>query len=91
MSGSTVDWSTDKSSRKNVFQLNTSTDLQMLFQADDTEIAQVRLIIFWNFRSTALNPCLGKIEMLLALPVLLCLFGVTGQLCIGVFPFRSTP
>jgi hypothetical protein len=41
LAGSTVDWSMDKSSRKNVFQLNTSTDLQMLLQADDTETAQV--------------------------------------------------
>ena len=32
-------WAQDKSSRKNVFQLNTSADFQILFQCDDKDLA----------------------------------------------------
>jgi len=35
-----VSWTTNKSSRKNVFQLNTPSGLQILFQSDDKEGAK---------------------------------------------------
>jgi spore germination protein YaaH len=37
--GASVEW-TDKSRRKNVFQLDTLLGLQMLFQVDDHELAE---------------------------------------------------
>ncbi|ODN01939.1 Rho GTPase-activating protein 15 [Orchesella cincta] len=39
LNGSTVEWTEEKSSRKNVFQLNSRSDLQMLFQSEDKNIA----------------------------------------------------
>jgi hypothetical protein len=39
LSGASVEWTDDKSSRKNVFQLSTLSDLQMLFQVDDKDSA----------------------------------------------------
>jgi len=34
-----VEWTQEKSRKKNVFQLNTLSDLQMLFQSDDKDSA----------------------------------------------------
>lgn len=39
LNGSTVEWTDEKSSRKNVFQLNSRSDLQMLFQSEDKNLA----------------------------------------------------
>jgi hypothetical protein len=39
LDGASVEWTEEKSSRKNVFQLSTLSDLQMLFQVDDKELA----------------------------------------------------
>lgn len=39
LNGSNVEWTEEKSSRKNVFQLNTRSDLQMLFQSEDKSLA----------------------------------------------------
>ncbi|CAL8147793.1 unnamed protein product [Orchesella dallaii] len=39
LNGSSVEWTDEKSSRKNVFQLNSRSDLQMLFQSEDKNIA----------------------------------------------------
>ncbi|XP_021947471.1 rho GTPase-activating protein 12 [Folsomia candida] len=40
LNGATVEWTDERSSRKNVFQLSTLSDLQMLFQLDDKSLAQ---------------------------------------------------
>lgn len=39
LSGASVEWTEEKSSRKNVFQLSTLSD-QMLFQLEDKDLAQ---------------------------------------------------
>lgn len=39
LAGCNLGWALDKSSRKNVFQLNTNSDFQILFQTDDKELA----------------------------------------------------